>query len=47
MLSQEGYILKDSFETTLPTDKNRRLIFCGFCVIIGCELRLMQKVKFK
>ena len=32
-----GCTLKDSFESTLPTDRknrNRRLIFCGFCVII-------------
>ena len=69
--------LKDSFESTLPTDrkkgrlasaklrsaaykhlllitrhdvisharinKNRRLIFCGFCVIIGCMINTVHK----
>ena len=32
-----GGTLKDSFRSTLPTDrknKNRRLIVCGFCVIV-------------
>ena len=40
--------LKDSFEITIPTDrknKNRRLIFCGFCAII--EMRAYEKTKVR
>ena len=42
--------LKDSFESTIPTDrknKNRRLIFCGFCVIIRTRTKFDSFVKQK
>ena len=45
---QMGRTLKDRFGSTLPTDRknrNRRLIFCGFCAIIG--MRVYEKTKVR
>ena len=43
-------VLEDSFKNMLPTDRknrNRRLIFCGFCVIISIGAKSVSLVKQK